>query len=70
MKLNEASLYVLASTDEAGDVVGFPKGGGSSTPARIKAYDSLENARRGKRQARHTHGEVVIVKVTEVEVIE
>jgi hypothetical protein len=58
-------LYVLATVNEKGEVTGFPKGGGSSTQPRIKAYDSLTSARRGKRG--HAG---VIVKVTKMEVVE
>lgn len=58
-------LYVLAYTDTDGNVTGFPKGGGSSTPARIKAYDTLGGARRGRSQSGGT-----IVKVTQAEAIE
>lgn len=60
-----AELYVLASVDEDGNIVGYPKGGGSSTAPRVKAYDSLTSARRGA--SRH---DGVIVKVTEVEIVE
>jgi hypothetical protein len=58
-------LYVLASVDSEGNVVGLPQGGGSSTTPRIKAYDSLASAKRGARRHAGT-----IVKVTEVEIIE
>ncbi|WP_079516549.1 hypothetical protein [Rossellomorea marisflavi] len=58
-------LYVLASVNEKGEVIGFPKGGGSSTSPRIKAYDSLSSAKRGGRG--HAG---VIVKVTKMEVVE
>lgn len=59
-----AELYVLANVDADGNVVSYPKGGGSPTPGRIKAYDSLASAKRGK-----AHHNGVIVKVTGVEVI-
>jgi hypothetical protein len=59
-----APLYVLGNVEE-GRVTSYPKGGGSSTPARIKAHDSLASARRSK--GRHS-GQ--ILKVTAVEVVE
>lgn len=60
-----AELYVLANVDEDGNITGFPKGGGSSTSPRIKAYESLASAKRG---VRHHAG--VIVKVTGFEVVD
>ncbi|PAE24038.1 hypothetical protein [Bacillus sp. 7894-2] len=57
-------LYVLAYVNEKGEVTGFPTGGGSSTQPRIKAYDNLASAKRGKR-----HHTGVIVKVTGMEVV-
>lgn len=63
--MEPAELYVLATVDDDGNIVGYPQGGGSSTPKRVKAYDSLASAKRGSR--RH---EGVIVKVTSVEIIE
>lgn len=58
-------LYVLANVDDLGNIVNIPKGGGSSTEKRVKAYDSIESARRGTR-----HHAGTIVKVTDVEVVE
>lgn len=63
--MTKIELYVLATVDEKGEVTGFPKGGGSSTTPRLKAYDSLASARRGKR-----HHEGSIVKITGMEVVE
>lgn len=61
---NEVELYVLVNTNFVDEVVGFPKGGGSSTAPRIKAYDSLPSARRGQAQ---NGGR--IAKITKMEVI-
>lgn len=58
-------LYVLAHVDSSGNIVRFPKGGGSSSIPRIKAYDSLGAARRGRAQ---NGGK--IVKITGMEVVE
>ena len=58
-------LYVLVTTGFGGKINGFPKGGGSSTLPRIKAYDSITSARKGMR-----HHEGRIAKVTGLEVIE
>lgn len=58
-------LYVLVTTDFGGEVNGFPKGGGSSTQPRIKAYDSIESAMRGNR----LH-DGRIAKVTGLELVE
>jgi hypothetical protein len=63
--MKEVELYVLATVNDKGEVIGFPKGGGSSTTPRLKAYDSLASARRGKR---HHAGR--IVKITGMEVVE
>jgi len=63
-KMN-ADLFVLANVNENGEVTGFPKGGGSSTKPRIKAYDSFAAARRGQR----LHAGV-IVRINDAEVIE
>lgn len=60
----KVELYVLVNTTFAGEIVGFPKGGGSSTLPRIKAYDSLASAKRGQRQ---NGGK--IAKITQMEVI-
>lgn len=58
-------LYVLANVDENGKFAGFPKGGGSLTQPRIRAYETLAAAKRGKR---HHNG--TIVKLMDGEVIE
>lgn len=63
MSENNANLYVLASVDEEGKIESFPKGGGSSTSPRIKAYDSLDSAKRGQR---HHKGAIVEAKSLEV----
>ncbi|WP_077603637.1 hypothetical protein [Oceanobacillus sojae] len=60
-----AELYVLAKVNEEGTVIGFPKGGGSSTAPRVKAYDSLASAKRGR-----SHHGGLIVKATGFEVVE
>ena len=55
-------LYVLVTVDENGNVIDYPKGGGSSTAPRIKAYDSLASAKRG---AKHHRGKVMRVVALE-----
>jgi hypothetical protein len=60
-----AELYVLANVDDKGNVVSYPKGGGSSTQPRIKTYDSLASAKRGKR---HHNGKIMrVIALEEVE---
>lgn len=39
-------LYVLCETDSEGNVIGFVTGGGSSSPAFIRAYETPASARR------------------------
>lgn len=60
-----AELYVLVTKDFAGNVTGYPQGGGSSTAPRIKAFDNIESARRSKR--RH---DGFIMRVTAMEAVE
>lgn len=40
-----ATLYVLCELDEDDNIVGFVKGGGSSAPSNIRAYESPASAR-------------------------
>jgi hypothetical protein len=42
-------LYIVAKTDEKGNVVGYPKGGGSSSPSFIRAFEKVSSAGRSKR---------------------
>lgn len=44
----EVVIYVLVDVNDEGEIVGLPKGGGSSAAPRIKAYDSLASAKRGQ----------------------
>lgn len=62
-----AELYVLANVDKDGNITGFPKGGGSSTSPRIKAYETLESAKRG---ARHHAGVIIRCSQNGMEVVE
>lgn len=58
-------LYVLAYVDDNGNITGYPKGGGSSTPSSIRTYEPIGSARRGRRFIGGN-----IVRVTGVEVVE
>lgn len=57
-------LYVTAELNDQGNVERFPQGGGSSTIARIKAFDNIDSAKRSARMnkahvLRVTDGEVM-----------
>ena len=39
-------LYIVALVDDNGNVEGFPKGGGSSSPSFIRAFESKSSAKR------------------------
>jgi hypothetical protein len=41
-------LYVVATVDKDGHVISYPKGGGSSAPAYIRAFESLKSAKRSQ----------------------
>lgn len=63
------SLYVVVVTDGKGNIVGYPKGGGSSSPSFIRAFDSEASA---KRSAKRINFEDIarVAKVTALELIE
>lgn len=41
-------LYVIVKKDAAGNIVGFPQGGGSSSMPYIRAFEKLSSANRSK----------------------
>lgn len=61
-------LYVVALVDQNGNVTGFPKGGGSSSPSFIRAFESKASAKRSAKRLRFAPGNVKVVRVTDVEV--
>lgn len=60
-----AELYVVANVDADGNIVSYPKGGGSSSPAYIRAFESLASAKRSKARMGGT-----VIKITGADVIE
>lgn len=60
-----AELYVVANVDDDGNIVSYPKGGGSSSPAYIRAFESLTSAKRSKARMGGA-----IIKITDAEIVE
>lgn len=68
--MNFAELYVVATVDDAGNVVGYPKGGGSSSPSFIRAFESEESAERSRARLNFAPENIKVIRVTAVEVVE
>lgn len=62
MKIN-ADLYVIVETDGRGNVVGYPKGGGSSAKSFIRAFESAESAQRSLRHLTGKTENTVVMRV-------
>jgi hypothetical protein len=60
------AVYIVAFTDDQGNVTGFPMGGGSSTKPSIKAHETYKSA---KRSANY-FPKAVVVRATGFEVVE
>lgn len=65
-----AELYVLALVDEEGTVVGFPKGGGSSSPSYVRAFESEASAKRSLSRLNFASENAKVVRITGMEVVE
>lgn len=63
-------LYVVATVDAEGNVIGYPKGGGSSSPKFIRAFESAESTRRSAKRLNFAPGNTAVVRITDGEVIE
>lgn len=60
-------IYVVALVDGAGNVVGFPKGGGSSSPAFIRAFESEASAKRSARRLNRAPENTKVMRVVQLE---
>lgn len=65
-----ADLYVVAETDDAGNVVGYPKGGGSSSPSFIRAFESKASANRSAGRLSFAPKSTKVMRVTALEEVE
>ena len=64
-------LYVVAYVNKEGEVTGFPKGGGSSSPSYIRAFEKSEGAQRSMKRLNFTKvANIEVVKVNGFEVVE
>lgn len=62
---NIPDLYVVVNTDDEGNIIGYPMGGGTSTKASIKAHPKLSSARRSA-----SYYAANVMKITSGEVVE
>lgn len=65
-----AELYVVVSVDNEGNVVGYPKGGGSSSPAYVRAFESMESAKRSAKRLNFAPDNTKVMRVVAMEAIE
>lgn len=65
-----AELYVVATVDHEGNILGFPKGGGSSSPAYIRAFESEASAKRSAKRLNFAPETTKVIRITDAEVIE
>lgn len=63
-------LYVVATVDDADNVVGYPKGGGSSSPAYIRAFESKASAKRSAARINWAPENVKVMRVIAMEAVE
>ncbi len=65
-----ADLHVVVTVDDAGNVVGYPKGGGSSSPSYIRAFESEASAKRSAKRINWAPENVKVMRVTAMEAVE
>ena len=58
-------LYIVVQKDESGNVVGYPKGGGSSSPPYIRAFEKLSSANRSRAHIGGTVMKVIALEEAE-----
>ncbi|KMK75434.1 hypothetical protein AB990_08955 [Alkalihalobacillus pseudalcaliphilus] len=63
-------LYIVALVDDNGNVEGFPKGGGSSSPSFIRAFESKSSAKRSASRLNFAPANVKVIRVTDYEEVE
>ena len=63
-------LYVVATVDSSGNITGFPKGGGSSSPSFIRAFETEERAKRSLKRLNCVPENAKVIRITEAEVVE
>lgn len=68
--MNIAELYVVATVDDDGNIVSYPKGGGSSSPSYIRAFETGASAKRSQARLNISPKNTRVVRVTAVEVVE
>ena len=57
-------IYVVVNVDSEGNVIGFPKGGGSSTKGTVRAFETYSAAQRSIRFLNFKEGEITVKQVT------
>jgi len=62
-------LYVVVSADNDGNIVGYPKGGGSSSPSFIRAFESKASAKRSAKRI-NFEDNARVARITSLEIIE
>ena len=70
MTKNIAELYVVATVDQEGNVVGFPKGGGSSSPSFIRAFETEASAKRSIKRLNFAPENTKVIRILDAEVVE
>ena len=65
-----ADLYVLATVDSEGNIAGYPKGGGSSSPAYIRAFESEASAKRSAKRLNFAPETTKVIRILDAEVVE
>ena len=63
-------LYVVATVNDVGEVVGYPKGGGSSSPSFIRAFETVTSAKRSASRLNFAPESAKVIRVTAYEIIE
>jgi len=62
-----SELYVVCMVNESGEVVGFPKGGGSSSPSFIRAFENKASAKRSAKRLNYSPVNTKVMRVKEFE---
>lgn len=66
-----SKLYVVVTTDDENNIVGFPKGGGSSSPSFIRAFTSAASAKRSAKRLNYAGSHnTKVAEVTSLKLIE